>query len=104
MKKISNTEIAKKLYENEKIASHFTFSEILDSIDKSRSTEEEAKKCDIREVVKNFEFGFLEEIDWKNFEISKWNWQKGLRSALKPQNKNWRKENEKRNKKLDGKI
>ena len=71
MKKISNTEIAKKLYENEKIASHFTFSEILDSIDKSRNTEEEAKKCDIRKVVANFEDGFLEEIDWKNFESSK---------------------------------
>ena len=71
MKKISNAEIAKKLYENEKISSHFTFNEILDSVDKSRSTEEEDKKCDIREVVKNFEFGFLEEIDWKNFESSK---------------------------------
>lgn len=71
MKKISNTEIAKKLYENEKIASHFTFNEILDSIDICRSTEEEAKKCDIKEVVGDFEHGFLEEIDWKNFESSK---------------------------------
>lgn len=71
MKKISNAEIAKKLYENEKIASHFTFNEILDSIDICRSTEEEAKKCDIKEVVENFEHGFLERIEWVEFESSK---------------------------------
>ena len=65
MKKISNAEIAKKLYENEKIASHFTYNEIIDSVDKSRSTEEESKKCNTKEVVENFKYGFLEEIDWK---------------------------------------
>ena len=71
MKKISNAEIAKKLYENEKIASHFTFNEILDSVDICRSTEEESKKCDAEKVVADFEHGFLERIDWENFESSK---------------------------------
>ena len=68
MKKISNAEIAKKLYENEKIASHFTFNEILDSVDKSRSTEEEGKKCDAEKVVDDFRFGFLERIYWEEYE------------------------------------
>lgn len=73
MKKISNAEIAKILYKNKKIAAHFTYNEIIDSIDKSRSTEEEAKKCDIKKIIENFKYSFLEEIDWKNFESSKGN-------------------------------
>ena len=65
MKKINNAEIAKKLYKNEKIASHFTYEKIIDSIDKSRSVEEEANKCDTKEVINNFKYSFLEEIDWR---------------------------------------
>jgi hypothetical protein len=71
MKTISNAEIAEKLFENKKIASRFTYNEILDSIDICRSTEEETEKCDIKEVVDSFKRGFLEEIDWKDFENSK---------------------------------
>ncbi|NLT50315.1 MAG: hypothetical protein GXX85_05290 [Ignavibacteria bacterium] len=71
MKTISNAEIAKKLYENEKIASHFTFREILDSVDISRSTEEEVTKCDAEKVVEDFRHGFLEMIEWIEYENSK---------------------------------
>ena len=68
MRTISNAEIAKKLYSNEKIASHFSFDEILDEVDKCRSVEEEAKKCDVEKIVDNFRFGFLERIYWEEYE------------------------------------
>lgn len=68
MKKISNAEIAKKLYENEKIASHYTFSEILDIVDKCRSVEEEVTKCDAEKVVEDFQHGFMERIEWNEYE------------------------------------
>lgn len=71
MKKIRNSEIAEKLYDNEKIASYFCYNEILNIVDECRSRKEEVKKCDIQELVKKFEYAFLEEIECKKFEISK---------------------------------
>ena len=68
MKKISNAEIARRLYENEKLSYYYSFDEILDIIDSCRTLDEEFLECDAEEIIRNFEFGLLERIYWKNFE------------------------------------
>lgn len=68
MRIINNAEIAKRLLLNEKIASKFTFNEILDIVDSCRTLDEEFLKCDADEVVKAFEQGFLERIEWEEYE------------------------------------
>ena len=68
MRRINNYEIAMRLLLDEKIASKFTFGEILYIVDECRPLDEEFLKCDADEIVEAFRQGFLERIEWEEYE------------------------------------
>lgn len=68
MRTISNVEITRRLLLDEKIASKFTFNEILYIVDMCRTIDEELSLCDAEKIIDDFRFGFLERIYWEEYE------------------------------------